>query len=104
MGKLVLAAIAAVVLLGGAGGAQAGDSGRELLTQRSKGGRATFVSSAGCVTTTVTVTLDDTATERAAQGAPGAKERLRDAVITVEQLFDPALGEGCARPDPIIQD
>jgi hypothetical protein len=100
MTKLMVAAVIASTLGMAPRGAAANDGKSEVPLLRGKSARARFESSKDCVTTVVTVQLDDDRTQTVA----GAKEHLKDATISVEQFFDTALGAQCQRLDPVIQD
>jgi hypothetical protein len=101
MTKFMVAAVLVAALGMAPRGAAANDGGKkEVPLLRGKSARARFESSKDCVTTVVTVQIDDDRTQTTA----GAKEHLKDATISVEQFFDPALGPQCDRLDPVVQD
>jgi hypothetical protein len=101
MTKLMMTVALAAVAGMAPRGARANDGAKtEVPLLRGKSAHARFESSKDCVTTVVTVQIDDDRTQTLA----GAKEHLKDATISVEQFFDPALGTACERLDPVVQD
>jgi hypothetical protein len=101
--KLIGAAAATVTLAAGLAArpalAEPAAAGKTVVLQHSRLARAKFVSSNGCVLTTVEVQLDDTALEN----VPGTTTHLRTATISVDQRYDASLGPSCAHENPVIQ-